>query len=169
MKYDENNIWKKRFEESIFTIKEHYLIKLSDDDEIRKYFGNQLSEILQVDQIKLFNITYEINNYCEFDTILGAIESSKDVVKKLENKDKNHHHRKKDKFYKQIYDTIELLRANGNFKEAQILEKIQYTPILLSKEDQLKEQKEILFYSLVEHCKTSKARASILLKILDFI
>lgn len=147
--------------------------KLPDDNTNRIFYINSICAQLKLDKDDIYEITYEIYTLNELDTVLAAVEGSQ-WIKDLPKKDPKHELRNtrgkldnaKDKL---ISTLIEL----GMKEEAQLIrEKVNYRKTFYSRgkyEDEKKDQKKILYDSLISYCNTSQSRAKQIIKIIDFI
>lgn len=145
------------------------------NDKQKDWFITRIKEYLKYEsfneeeQYKIDIKIAEINTYCEFDTIIEAIEYFTYEIEYLENKDKHNENRIEDTFYKTKDAFIKELKKTYHHHIAVKLEKLEYIPNVDTKEEKLKKTKENLFHFLVKDCKTGKKRATEITNILNFL
>jgi hypothetical protein len=151
---------------------EYYYSQLSEDNEDRLFFENEISKIIGVDKDDLFDIFYEIHTYIEFDLVYLFIENMIQI-KDFPRKDPNHESRKTlGKFNNAKNKMINTLKELGLNDEANNIEKeIHFKKthkIKKNYEDMKKEFKELLYHNLVTHTNTAMYRAKKIVRITDY-
>lgn len=136
----------------------------------RQYFIECISEVLKLNELPMYIID-DIYTYCEFDTVLEAIEARWWIVD-MRKKDQKHEHRNKEQFLNAQIKFAEMLKNAGmNGREREIMN-IEYEPNMRlsgTYEDALKESKELLYKFLIDDCGTGQNRAKNIVNILEEI
>lgn len=154
-------------------IESKYLKKLKEDDPHRIFFTNTIKSLIKFD---LFDENYqhllnmkidEIQKYCEFDTIVEALEYVIYNIKELKNKDSHNEHRKETDFYTARDNFVKKLKENYYRIDIKQIENIEYIKDIPTKEEKLQKAKDNLFKFLREDCNTGKKRALNITNILN--
>jgi len=142
--------------------------KLAKDDKNRIIFTKTIKDLLERDDDEIDYLVSKIYSYAEFDEIICAIEALNTFLPGMEKKDTKNGHRKRKSFEDKRDKFIQALIENGQYREIENIKKIKYINIIYY-EDELYNQKQQLYASLVNNCKCSKTRANEIIEILEYI
>lgn len=137
----------------------YYMQKINETD--KAWYLERIAAILELalDDLPSFLVVESLTP-CEFDTILGALESSKWITA-LPKKDSKNPQRAKEQFEKAQNKLAEMCKTYKLYYKKLDFGSVEFY------EDLLKQNKNILYDSLRVDCKTGIVRAQHLIKILE--
>ncbi len=156
--------------------KEKEKIREQENEAHRIYFTKVIRELIKYDlldedsQSSFDAKIKEVRNYCEFDTILEAINHILYNLDELRSKDPHNENDLDTRFYNARDNFIKHLQANKYHSHMiREIEKIKYINHVPTKEEKLQTAKDKLYTYLLEDCKTSKKNALNITNILNLL